>query len=213
MVGIQDELAAAETLVLNGDIFDFRWSVLNMEATIAAAMDWLNEHIAQHSGQTIHYLLGNHDCITGFAQELCKFAEKQPLFACHEFFLKLDHNLFLHGDCANRRMDGNELRSFRESWSRHGQSGRIGKVLYDLADSVGASDKVHDWWFPQHDTVLRVSHHLDHIMPAWRNEIGHCYFGHTHRPFSNYSHDGVLFHNTGSAIRKMGFQPLRFCVR
>jgi hypothetical protein len=87
LLGIQNELAAAETLVLNGDIFEVRWSKWNTEVTIVAAMDWLEKHIAQHSGQTIHYLLVNHDCITGFAQELCKFAENQPFLPVMAFFL------------------------------------------------------------------------------------------------------------------------------
>jgi UDP-2,3-diacylglucosamine hydrolase len=51
---------------------------------------------------------------------------------------------------------------------------------------------------------------LDHILPEWREEIDHCYFGHTHLPFTDYSHDGVFFHNTGSAIKDMEFQPLAF---
>lgn len=37
-----------------------------------------------------------------------------------------------------------------------------------------------------------------------------CYFGHTHIPFRGHHHEGVEFHNTGSAIRGMGFQPLEF---
>jgi UDP-2,3-diacylglucosamine hydrolase len=39
LVGIQEKLASADVLVLNGDIFDFRWSTLpDTQATIVAAL-------------------------------------------------------------------------------------------------------------------------------------------------------------------------------
>lgn len=38
------------------------------------------------------------------------------------------------------------------------------------------------------------------------------YFGHTHQPFRDHEHDGVRFHNTGSGILDLGFQPLSFRV-
>jgi hypothetical protein len=107
-------------------------------------------------------------------------------------------------------MDGEGLRHFRETWSRDRQRGPIARTLYDGADAVGASRKVHDWWFPKRSTVLRVAHHLDHILPGWREDIDHCYFGHTHLPFTDHSHEGVMFRNTGSAIRDTEFRPLTF---
>jgi UDP-2,3-diacylglucosamine hydrolase len=157
-----------------------------------------------------HYLLGNHDCITGFTDKLPEFTRARPSLACHESFLRLGRNLFLHGDCANRRMDGESHRRFRQTWSRDRQRGPLGRTLYDVADAIGVSRKVHDLWFPQRTTVCRVAHHLDLILPGWRKETDHCYFGHTHLPFTCHSHEGVMFHNTGSAIRDMAFQPLVF---
>jgi UDP-2,3-diacylglucosamine pyrophosphatase LpxH len=209
--GMKEVLATADLLVLNGDVFDFRWSTLpDMDASIAAALSWMNEMAERREGRPTHYLLGNHDCVTGFTEKLSGLAEKHPSLECHESFLLLGRNLFLHGDCANRRMDGEGLRRFRETWSRDRQRGPIARTLYDGADAVGASRKVHDWWFPKRSTVLRVAYHLDHILPGWREEIDHCYFGHTHLPFTDHSHEGVMFHNTGSAIRDMEFRPLTF---
>lgn len=206
-----DQLKSANTLVLNGDIFDFRWSTLpDTETTTAAALSWLKNLVDRYPNLTIHYLLGNHDCVTGFTQELFKLAESCPSLRCHEFFLQIGNSIFLHGDCANRRMDANELRRFRDSWSQHSPCGQFRKKLYEFADAAGVSKKFHDWWFPQHDTVCRVAYHLDGILPDWRNQFDHCYFGHTHLPFRNHNHEGVMFHNTGSAIRNMGFQPLGF---
>jgi UDP-2,3-diacylglucosamine hydrolase len=107
-------------------------------------------------------------------------------------------------------MDGDSHRRFRKTWSRDQQRGPIGRTLYDVADNLGLSRKVHDLWFPQRTTVRRVVHHLDLIMPGWKEETDHCYFGHTHLPFTCHNHEGVMFHNTGSAIRDMAFQPLAF---
>jgi len=64
--------------------------------------------------------------------------------------------------------------------------------------------------YPQRETVERVAHYLDCAWPDWRGIVRDCYFGHTHLPFSNYRHGGVSFHNTGSAIRGMGFNPILF---
>lgn len=208
---MEEQIASAEELVLNGDVFDFRWSVLpDMRTTTDAALEWLNTLIEKRSGKPIHYLLGNHDCVTCFTEKLSDFAEARPSLQCHPSFLRIGNNLFLHGDCANHRMDSEGHRRFRDAWSKDKQRGAIGRLFYDAADAVGASGKVHDLWFPLHDTVRRVAHYLDHILPDWREEIGHCYFGHTHLPFTGHRHDGVMFHNTGSAIREMEFMPLTF---
>lgn len=211
LAGITSGIIEADVLVLNGDVFDFRWSTLpDMRATIDASLKWLDELIALRPDKPTHYLLGNHDCITGFTDQLPGFAKTRPSFSCHEAFLCLGRNLFLHGDCANRRMDVNSHRRFRESWSRDKQRGPIGRTLYDVADTLGVSRRFHDLWFPQRATVRRVAHHLDLVLPEWREKIDHCYFGHTHLPFTRHDHEGVMFHNTGSAIRDMVFQPLAF---
>ena len=211
LAGIKAEIIGTDVLVLNGDVFDFRWSTLpDMQTTIDASLEWLDRLIALRPDKPVHYLLGNHDCITGFTDKLPGFAEAHPTFACHESFLRLGRNLFLHGDCANRRMEVEGHRRFRESWSRDKQRGPVGRTLYDVVDSLGVSRKVHDLWFPQRTTVRRVAHHLDFLMPGWREEIDHCYFGHTHLPFTRHVHETVMFHNTGSAIRDMAFQPLTF---
>lgn len=211
LADLRDELVRADVLVLNGDIFDFRWSCLpDQSATIDAAIDWLASLLGEFEGRSIHYILGNHDCLAGFSTRLDDLAGNDDRFSIHELRLVLNRTLFLHGDCANRRMNGENLRKYRHAWSRHRQRGRIGRTLYRFADATGLSHRFHERHFPQATTVSRVSHHLDHVLPAWRTEIDHCYFGHTHRPFADHFYDGVHFHNTGSGIRGMGFNPLPF---
>ena len=70
----------------------------------------------------------------------------------------------------------------------------------------------HRAYFPQEATVARVSAYLDAALPNWREGVSDCYFGHTHMPFRDHEAGGIRFHNTGSAVAGMGFQPLEFEV-
>ena len=50
------------------------------------------------------------------------------------------------------------------------------------------------------------------LRPAQLDGVKRIYFGHTHLPFRDYMHGGYCFHNTGSAVGKMEFHPLRFSL-
>ena len=204
-------MEGTEVLVLNGDLVDFRWSGYPSEKeTMEAALRWVEGVIERFEGRAVHYVLGNHDCGLGYREELERLASKHAGFDWNEFRLELGRNLFLHGDCANRRMGGEDLVRFREAWSADRPKGRLSKALYDCVDAMGISESFHRWYFPKAKTVARVAYHLDEVRPEWREEIDHCFFGHTHRPFEGHRHEGVEFHNTGSGIRGMGFRPLTF---
>lgn len=206
-----EEVSNADVLVLNGDVFDFRWSELpNQSATISAAIDWLNMLLDNFHGESVHYVLGNHDCLSAFTLQLDEIVQNHSKFSYHEHRLILNRSLFFHGDCANRNMDENMYKQYRRAWNIHRQRGKVGKTLYQIADFTGLSRRFHEQHFPQDATVERVAHYLDHILPAWREEIDDVFIGHTHRPFTSHTHEGVKFHNTGSGIRSMGFLPLSF---
>src|SRR5688572_3309334 len=60
---LRSQLTSADVLVLNGDIFDFRWSTLpNPEITANRAVEWLQAVRGAYPSCAIHYVLGNHDC-------------------------------------------------------------------------------------------------------------------------------------------------------
>jgi UDP-2,3-diacylglucosamine hydrolase len=209
-----DEIrGGAEILVLNGDTFDFRWSHFADESKArAAALAWVESLIAGGHWKKVHYILGNHDCLSEFVEELSGLSSKQETFACHNLHLQLGRCLFLHGDCTNRRMNLEDLKQYRANWSKDWPRGAWSKALYDGVDALGISKIFHELYFPNDGTIARLVHHLNLVFPQWRDNLDHCYFGHTHRPFSGHEHGGVTFHNTGSAIRGMGFQPLHFSV-
>ena len=208
---IRPRLAACDLLVLNGDIFDFRWSTLSdASATTRRALDWLRELGRSLPHTEIHYVVGNHDCPAFFRAELDGFAADRIGFHWHECGVRLGTALFVHGDCTHRRMSPAGLRRYRADWDNDHHHARWRAKAYVVADRLGVTQLVHEVWFPRKSTIARLSHFLDQASPSWRHEATDCYFGHTHLPFSYYGSEGIRFHNTGSGIRGMGFNPCAF---
>ena len=206
-------LTSATELVLNGDIVDFRWSTLRgVDATVAAAVNWLRELLSSFPQCQIHYVLGNHDCLSLFSERLAALASNQPRLQFHPYSVRLGSAIFLHGDCASGHVDPAGLQRYRNTWDNPRQSGALRTRAYIMADRLGITRFTHARSFPRRRTVERIVRYLDRTCPDWRRGIRDCYFGHTHLPFSNYHYNGVAFHNTGSAIRGMGFNPLVFPV-
>ena len=99
---LQQTAAKAKTFVLGGDIFDFRWSTLpSTEATVSAAIRWLDALVAAHRTCDFHFVLGNHDCNSRFVDALDKYARKQPNLEAHPYLLRIGKAVFLHGDVAD----------------------------------------------------------------------------------------------------------------
>ena len=77
MKAVEDALDQADVLVLNGDIFDFRWSTLDdHHATVQAALAWLGDQLLKRPTQEIHFVLGNHDCLDPFVEALDVLAKE-----------------------------------------------------------------------------------------------------------------------------------------
>ena len=205
------ESSDLSTLVLNGDTFDFRWSELESEqASIDTAIEWLERLMERLPNVAIHFLPGNHDCLTAFVTRLQQWATVREQFFCYEHQLQIGNALFLHGDVANRRMDSHTFQKFRAAWANDHPKGRLARHLYGLADRTKLSSTFHRAYFPPITTIRRVAYHLDRSRPDWRQQTTSVYFGHTHCPIDGEQLDGVRFFNTGSGIRGMGFAPQWF---
>jgi predicted phosphodiesterase len=208
---IKRHLERIDTLVLNGDTFDFRWSMHSSEKdSVRAALLWMERLAVQFDGRKVHYVFGNHDCLRSFRSRLEDFARHSRVVSVHEASIRLGRSLFLHGDCAIPQMTGEKLAAYREAWSKDRPCGPINSGLYAIAASTGIGKVLHQYCFPREATVRRVSSYLDEVSPEWRHGTKDCFFGHTHMPFRDHVEEGIRFHNTGSAIRGMGFQPLFF---
>jgi UDP-2,3-diacylglucosamine hydrolase len=211
---IRAQLGSAAVLVLNGDIFDFRWSILgSQDRTLPAAVNWLRNLANDFPDCRIHFVVGNHDCTSAFLGALDELAATLPRFQWHEYLLRLGPALFFHGDCAHRRMDHRGLNRFREHWQRDWRWSPALATAYECVDHLGITRRVHEWHFPRRKTMERIAFYLDNACPGWREQTRDCFFGHTHLPFSNYEFDGIHFHNTGSAIHNLDFNPIVFEAR
>ena len=208
---LRSDFESVTTLVLNGDIIDFQWSILpSHRATISAALEWLAGLLVSLPRCQIHYIQGNHDCITEFRAELIALSLRESRLKYHDQLLCLGSNLFLHGDCADCLMDDRTLQRRREAWNRTPRHGQLRTAAYLWSDRLGLTQLAHRAHFPPVLTVQRIRHYLHHIRPGWHLHTRHCYFGHTHVPLRDFEHDGIVFHNSGSAIENMGFNPIFF---
>ncbi len=203
---IRPRLNEIDTLVLNGDTFDFRWACRPLNETVPEAITWIQNLRCDFPDLEICYLLGNHDCLSHFVNELRSLER----ISIHAHILQLGRNLFLHGDAANYRMGLKQFQKFRDAWETDQPKSKRDARLYDLTDKVGLSYLTHALWFAGNTAVRRISWHLDRVSSAWREDADNCFFGHTHMPIKNRLYRGIRFYNTGSGIRGMEFAPATF---
>lgn len=207
---VRREFQSLDTLVLNGDIFDFRFATrANIEQLQSQAIHWLLQLKQDHPQCEVHYVLGNHDCREDFHKRLTRLSSERPGFQVHEHLFQLDSALFLHGDCANRLVNLRRFECKRARSERGSLLGQIALSVYLCAENAGLHGLIHKACFPQRQTVKRIARQLDKIKPGCRSKIRHCFFGHTHLPFADYEFEGIRFHNTGSGTT-LGFRPLYF---
>ncbi|MCP5528330.1 MAG: metallophosphoesterase [Verrucomicrobiales bacterium] len=211
MQELRPRLKRASVLVLNGDTFDFRWSTLpDHPASVERAVEWMETLLADLPACVVHCVLGNHDCLDEFVAELDPLVTRRSNFRWHAGSVQIGDAVFLHGDCANAWMDATVLDRYRASWRCDRQRHGAATTAYEWLDRLGITRLAHRWQFPLRRTLARVAHHLDHTRPRWRDTVRRCYFGHTHEPIPEATHEGITYHNTGSAISGMAFNPLTF---
>jgi UDP-2,3-diacylglucosamine hydrolase len=195
---MQAAAAGADFFVLNGDIFDFRWSILpGVEATTDAAVDWLGRFATAHPDCTVYYVLGNHDAFTGLARRLDKLAGKTENFQWRPAYLRMGGVLFTHGDLFWR--DG------RNPFERRLPAAvvRITRLVgwvYHLIHTIQATRVVHAMW-PARRCAAHIRKSLTGAEEELTRGITDVYCGHTHVAVSDFEYKGITFHNTGSGIR------------
>ncbi len=203
---VSAQFSALDTLVLNGDIFDFRWAIRPHSESVPQAIDWLHQLKSAFPQLAIHFIPGNHDCLPGFLDQV----EATEGVSLHPHHLILGRKLFLHGDAATYRMNRNGFQKFRSGWEKDRPRSHHSARLYDLSDAIKISHLTHHLWFGKDSTIRRMIWHLDQTYSNWKEEIDECFFGHTHIPLRGVEREGVKFHNTGSAIRGQKFAPAEF---
>lgn len=191
--------AASDFFVLNGDIFDFRWSTLaTVEDSLEAAIDWLRTLVASHPACRFFYTLGNHDCYEPFIERLAVLAMNTPNLQWYPSHFWLGSALFLHGDLPlARRRTGRATRTFHDTL---GNNSRTRRMLYRSFVAVRGHRLVASLHRPRR-CAKRITRWLDLAAEGSTENLTDVYFGHTHLAFSDFDYSGLRFHNTGAAIR------------
>jgi UDP-2,3-diacylglucosamine hydrolase len=201
-------VSEAETFVLGGDIFDFRWSTLpSLDRTISAAIHWLQELTAINPRCSVHFVFGNHDYNRQFVAELDRLASVTPNLHWHRTHLRIGQSLFVHGDIADKPRLCHETLLLRRQkyWHDEVARGRVANLLYDFA--IGARLHHMAKLVSRHKRVTkRLLHYVDRIGQGYESGLRHVYFGHTHYAMSHYERGGILFHNGGAPMKGLEFR-------
>jgi UDP-2,3-diacylglucosamine pyrophosphatase LpxH len=200
-------LAGCSLLVLNGDSFDFKRSIYkNSEETAKLAVDWLVGLTDKFKNTEIFLLLGNHDCHTILGQKLAQLNLEN--LSVHEHTLRLGSALFLHGDAVDLLNPEDSLKNLRCRYSEAEPSFLARSFAYLV--SYSGANKIEYLLSTKASQVKRIKRYLDAAKPGWSSGVTDIYFGHTHTPFTGFASEGIRFHNTGSMIRGLRWQPLKF---
>lgn len=204
---IRQAFAESDFFVLNGDIFDFRWSTFStVEATLNAAEEWIRSLAAVNLSCQIHYVLGNHDSPARFAAHLEMLAEQIPNFSWHPSHVRIGRNLFLHGDLPI---------SHRRFSPFHRVLGHVEKrkgKLMNLAYAALISSRLHRV-IDRFHSPLRCAQHIHRAIMNDKTDLAEgltdVYFGHVHYVMHDFAYRGLRFHNTGSTVRHLNSRIIR----
>jgi UDP-2,3-diacylglucosamine hydrolase len=204
---MQGIAAQAETFVLGGDIFDFRWSTLRKgNSTVDAAIRWLDELVAVNRSCQFHFVLGNHDYNRNFIHALDEFAHSCPNLQWHRYYLRMANSLFLHGDIADQpRLNTSQLHIRRQKWLHDEARSEFAHWLYELAIQAKLHKVAH--LVHRHRKVTdRILHYVEQLGHGPQSGLEHVYFGHTHCAMSHFPNGGLLFHNGGAPMHGLDFR-------
>ena len=208
---IQATAAAADCLILGGDIFDFRWSHhRSAERTTQAAMGWLDDLVGSHSQCDFHFVLGNHDSNARFVTALNSYRRQRPNLHVHPYLFRDGANVFLHGDAADRpAMCDVKLIQHRRPWEHDEQRGEVQNLLYDLAVATRLHKVAGKIAHPRRRVAERLRGYLAKLGHSPETGLKQVYFGHTHEALHHYQHAHLAFHNGGAPIAGLDFRIVK----
>jgi UDP-2,3-diacylglucosamine pyrophosphatase LpxH len=205
-----DEIAQAashaETFVLGGDTFDFRWSRIPILRAVDRAARWLEELASACPRCHFHLVLGNHDYHQAFIDRLEVLESKLTNLSWHRYYVRLGSSIFLHGDVANKEMDARALAESREKWLDDRRRGPFASLLYDVVVLTRLHKPMPHLVFSKRIVVRRILKYLENINEGPNHGVRNVYFGHTHRKLANYHYHGLAFHNGGAPIKGIKFR-------
>jgi hypothetical protein len=199
--------SGASDLILGGDIFDFRWSRFETGAeSVQAAGRWIDELCLACPDCRIYYVLGNHDHYGPLIEHLETEHERRSNFDWRPYWLRLDDNIFLHGDAADRFMDEESLQRRRAAGINESRRHVFRHKLYDGVVATRLHVPIPAIVHRPRKAARRLTHYLNEIGQGPDSGVRNVYFGHTHLPLRNFEYEGLRFHNSGSTIKGLGFE-------
>jgi UDP-2,3-diacylglucosamine pyrophosphatase LpxH len=204
---------AASSIVLGGDMFDFRWSQLGgLTATVNAASEWLENAIAINPDASWVYLLGNHDCHPRMQAMLASLSQSCPNFSWSPHVWRIGSNVFLHGDALDGMRRSRGLDKYRSAFHDETPKGAMGNLLYSAVVQTRLHGVVPRLRYTRQQTCRRLLEYLEGSDKDLLADVRNIYFGHTHVPMHAYRCDGFDFYNTGCGIRYQTCAPASFEV-
>jgi UDP-2,3-diacylglucosamine pyrophosphatase LpxH len=197
----------AHTLVLGGDIFDFKWSTrASFEHSIADSIQWLDELILSHPKCSFYYVLGNHDAHPRFVTELDRLAFRQPRLNWQPFVLRIHRCVFLHGDVVDCEPNEDAIATRRRAVDDKPRPMRSRHWLYDVVVKARLHRMAVHFAVRPTAVLRKLSIYLSSQGLDASNGIRDVYFGHTHRDVDGVKYDGMTFHNGGASIKGLEFR-------
>jgi UDP-2,3-diacylglucosamine pyrophosphatase LpxH len=202
-------VAEHSTIVLNGDTFDFKRSRFSSSLeTTTQAISWLKDLCHSNPSKKFFFLLGNHDSQRVFTAALIQVASAISNLRIEMDTLRLGSSIFLHGDAIDLPRSATDLTLVRERYYSCEPS-----VASRAFAEIVTRLRINFVEYLRHSKLSlanRISRYLNDTHPDLLIGAKEIFFGHTHVPFSDFEHHGLLFHNTGSLVRGLGWNPREF---
>lgn len=206
----RERAGSGDFLVLNGDIFDFRWAdrpdLPDVCAAEAAAVAWLAQFCAAVAPTLVLYVLGNHDGHAEFRHRLARDAAGIPNLRWFQAFVRVGSALFLHGDLPLTfpRRTPLERPPGRRPW-RRGKAMRLWNmgIVYPFFGVLAPLV------FPAAHASRRVFQVLRRHAPGVLPRVRDLCFGHIHHPFTDLTVGPRRVHNSGAPLPGFRWKMVR----
>jgi UDP-2,3-diacylglucosamine pyrophosphatase LpxH len=196
-------------VVLNGDTFDFKRSTLESSAeTVRQALLWLSDLCSRAPHTVFHYVVGNHDCQPGLISGISELCKAHANLHLHEIYVRIGECLFVHGDILDSDGVGQGLSEVRSRYLNLEPS-RASTIFGEIVTRLRLN-WVEYLRHRKESIVPRLTTHLTSSLSSELKLSRRVYFGHTHVPFQDFTHNGISFYNTGSLIRGLRWMPIEF---
>lgn len=199
-----------DVVVLNGDIFDFRWSTYrSLSESIAVAIRFLEQWFTAAPQARFYYVLGNHDSHPLFVQALQELSRSLATFEIAEHELQIGPNLFIHGDILHAKTI-ERLLEYRTKFHDE-TSWRPLDGVYQLAHHSRIAAL-----FGRVQSATTRAMALEMLIERGeipiRGTVSNVYYGHTHALSTEIDINGRRYHNTGAMILGIPWKILHFEV-